>query len=239
MNISNRLLSAISIVQNAQTKLVSTSLKELNPSSPATGNANNYSGDPSSTNFGVSGRSFNPESNLPGGQIQSGVMEDCPTELSPGEVPGGFTPYDGNPAVFHCGFEGIKEDRIPTVNDPQNECFYDDDGNLVDENHEYAGCAGSPNQYDAEANPIAHTILDDGGILNRGAEGFAESVNYAVDSTIDTISDTVESVVDSVGDTVDSVVDTVSDTVESAVDSVSDFASSIGESISDFFSGDD
>jgi len=174
MNISNRLASAISIVQTARAKMVSINSTRLNQvSNSVTFNQIDssavsrqiYSGDPSSVNFGVSGRSYNPETNMPFGAIPKNGMLDCPTEID-GEGSDKFGDY-GKPvgsALFHCGYDGIKENRAPTGRDdiPQQECFYDEDGNLVDENHEYAMCGGTPNQYDADANPIAHTFPDSG-----------------------------------------------------------------------------
>jgi len=221
MNISQRLLTAINTIQTARTKLAHTSsiitgLKE------GTGmNGSSSTNDPSTNNFennaNSSGRS------APTSGLKAESMLDCPTELNEGTIPEGFKPYEGNPDVFHCGYDGIKEDRTPTVQIPQNECFYDDDGNLVDETHEYADCGGSPNQYDAGTNPIAHTFLDDGGIVGAGWDGFTESVEHTIDSAVDAVSETVDNAVDSISETVDNVTDSISETVDNVIDSISDF----------------
>ena len=54
--------------------------------------------------------------------------------------------YGSSYKVFHCGFDGYLENRISTdINPvPANECFYDDSGVLVDENHTWKGCRGTP-----------------------------------------------------------------------------------------------
>lgn len=110
-------------------------------------------------------------------QIQ--LMAACPSRLMRADpVPAGWQPYHGNPKWFHCGFRGILEDRLPTPEDPQNECFYDPTGYLVDDTHEYSGCGGTPNQYDSDDNPIAHSTIDSGGIIRSGPGAFAESRRY-------------------------------------------------------------
>src|SRR5690349_17117402 len=60
----------------------------------------------------------------------------CPA--SPPRGARGWKQYVGDPAVFHCGFEGFLEDRDPTPESPVAECFYDEQGSLVDRNHPYA-----------------------------------------------------------------------------------------------------
>src|SRR5439155_14977891 len=76
------------------------------------------------------------------GSIQ--CMPACPETLSATDsVPAGWKPYHGDSSWFHCGFRGILEDRIPTPSDPQNECFYDNSGKLVDASHPFAGCRGT------------------------------------------------------------------------------------------------
>jgi hypothetical protein len=102
------------------------------------------------------------------------TTKQCPKSL-PDQVPEGWKPYSGNSSFFHCGYTGITEDRIPTPDHPQLECFYDESGQLVDENHEFADCRGTPNQYDAHESPIYHTFLDSGGIIHLGLPAFLES----------------------------------------------------------------
>ncbi len=100
-------------------------------------------------------------------------MLPCPSTLSSGDpTPQGFKPYYGDSSWFHCGFRGILEDRAPSPEDPQNECFYDETGALVDENHEAAGCRGTPNDYDSSASTWDHIFNDRGGIWHRGWEAF-------------------------------------------------------------------
>lgn len=120
------------------------------------------------------------QSNEPTANIQKNELQKpCPSRLGPDDpVPQGWQEYHGDPSWFHCGFRGILEDRTPTPEEPQNECFYDHDGNLVDENHEYAGCRGTPNQYDSSSNWFKHTFFDTGGIWHRGREAYEESRRY-------------------------------------------------------------
>jgi hypothetical protein len=98
-------------------------------------------------------------------------MAPCPS-AHPGATPPGWKQYFGNSSIFHCGYRGILEDRIPSPEDPQNECFYDNNGTLVDENHPHAGCRGTPNQYDSASSPISHFARDAGGILHSGWGAF-------------------------------------------------------------------
>lgn len=76
---------------------------------------------------------------------------------------------------------------------PKNECFYNHTGNLVDENHKFPGCRGTPNQYGKDS-PFSHTFLDTGGILKQGwdASGKAKDIikeainanNYEIDGWV-------------------------------------------------------
>jgi hypothetical protein len=107
-------------------------------------------------------------------------MSLCPHELQEDNpTPSGWKPYHGNSCVFHCCYRGILEDRMPTPSDPQNECFYDEHGALVDTNHPYAGCGGTPNQYDSSRNPIRHALIDRGGIVRSGWGAFWTSRRHA------------------------------------------------------------
>ena len=119
-------------------------------------------------------------------------MLDCPSSLS--EIdPTRWKSYQGDPSVFHCGFTGFLEDRAPTDDDLQNECFYDQSGALVTERHQFAGCRGTPNRYDSrQLGGIPHAILDPGGIARAGAPAFATSRFYdlsrAISSAIQVVS---------------------------------------------------
>ncbi|HEY5784967.1 MAG TPA: DUF4157 domain-containing protein [Microlunatus sp.] len=131
-------------------------------------------------------------------------MLACPVRLNDSEpTPVGFTAYHGNPTVFHCGFRGILETRIPSPADPQNECFYDHSGAFVDESHPFAGCRGTPNQYDSDRNPISHTLRDTGGILAAGGPAFVTSRVHDISQAITqalVIMTTAGDVVRSLGD---------------------------------------
>lgn len=103
-------------------------------------------------------------------------MEPCPGHLNEeDEIPAGWKKYYGSTGVFHCGYRGILEDRIPTPEDPQNECFYDEKGAVVDESHPFAGCRGTPNSYDSSTSGWDHTFNDPGGIWQAGWGAFWES----------------------------------------------------------------
>ena len=69
--------------------------------------------------------------------------------------------------------------RSPTPSDPQNECFYDDYGNLVTSSHEYADCGGTPNDYDSSTSKWDHTFNDRGGIWHKGRVAWNESRRYS------------------------------------------------------------
>jgi hypothetical protein len=108
-------------------------------------------------------------------------MAACPSHLGDADpVPPGWKPYFGDTSVFHCGFRTILEDRAPAAGDPMNECVYDHSGTLVDDSHPYAGCKGTPDQYDSKKDPIKHATIDSGGIVRAGAPAFADSVKHAV-----------------------------------------------------------
>jgi Domain of unknown function (DUF4157) len=106
-------------------------------------------------------------------------MLACPPQLTVTDPPpSGWKDYYGPASVFHCGFRGILENRIPTLEDPQNECFYDTDGVIVNDRHEFSGCQGTPNQYDSNNDKIRHFFVDSGGIVARGADAYSESRRY-------------------------------------------------------------
>jgi hypothetical protein len=56
-----------------------------------------------------------------------------------------------------------------------NECSYDHSGRLVDKHHPYAGCGGTPDEYDSQANWFRHATIDSGGIARAGPGAFLES----------------------------------------------------------------
>jgi RHS repeat-associated protein len=84
--------------------------------------------------------------------------------------------------VFHCGFTCYIEKKAPLTFDPQGECCYDEKNALVDECHKYAGCRGTPNQYDADTDPGKHFWSDSGGIVGSGGPAFNESNRHRRDN---------------------------------------------------------
>ncbi|MGL4666957.1 MAG: RHS repeat domain-containing protein, partial [Saezia sp.] len=110
-----------------------------------------------------------------------GFTAACPNK--PPENDSNWKPYKGKIFMgvdtgrwaFHCGYRGWLENRDPTAEDPQGECFYDTCGRLVDMNHPYAGCRGTPNQYSGDTHPSEHTWDDSGGIWHSGWTAFWES----------------------------------------------------------------
>lgn len=104
-----------------------------------------------------------------------GLTASCP--FAPPRGDSAWKPYVGDPTVFHCGFEGYLEVRENDCDkSPIGECFYDNDGNLVDENHKYKGCRGTPDDY--PASDPRHIYPDNGGIGKKGWEGFTESQRF-------------------------------------------------------------
>lgn len=106
--------------------------------------------------------------------------------------------------AFHGGMEGYLENKDPSPESPQQECFYDDSGNLIDENHQYAGMRGTANEYDGHKGDSSelwnHLYNDSGGIWQNGGEAFSTSVESYYDSVEDYVSDVYDSVEDYVDD---------------------------------------
>lgn len=73
--------------------------------------------------------------------------------------------------LFHGGMEGYLEKTDPSPENPQQECFYDESGALIDKDHEYAGMGGSANEYDGHGDSFSdlgnHTFYDKGGIWEK------------------------------------------------------------------------
>jgi len=106
-----------------------------------------------------------------------GLTAECPAR-PPSRNDSDWVAYHGDSSVFHCGFRGFHENRTPTPNDPIGECFYDDNDNLVDKDHEYSECRGTPNYY---YDPIRHTFIDPGGIRECGSGAYIESFRYRLE----------------------------------------------------------
>jgi hypothetical protein len=64
-----------------------------------------------------------------------------------------------------------------------NECFYDKKGVLVDKNHKYSWCEGTPDQYNGKTDPIKHFTIDSGGIVREGVPEIYDSIRHAINST--------------------------------------------------------
>ena len=115
-------------------------------------------------------------------------MAPCPAHLNDDDpVPPGWRLYPGPTSVFHCGFRTILENRTPTRDDPMNECVYDHSGVLVDDTHPFAGCRGTPDQYDSSAgilSMIAHGTIDSGGVVRQGVPAFITSRVYDLSTAI-------------------------------------------------------
>ncbi len=115
-------------------------------------------------------------------------MAPCPQHLNDNDpVPSGWRLYPGPTAVFHCGFRTILENRAPSRDDPMNECVYDHSGILVDNTHPYAGCRGTPDQYDSSASRvdwILHGTIDSGGVVREGLPAFITSRVYDISTAI-------------------------------------------------------
>jgi hypothetical protein len=91
---------------------------------------------------------------------------------------------NGDPRWFHCGYEGYLEDRDPSPEHPVAECFYDEQGRLVDEGHPYAGCEGTADSYPATS-AWDHTVNDPGGIASKGWGAFWESQRHEAEQVRD------------------------------------------------------
>lgn len=117
-------------------------------------------------------------------------MLACPSSY-PAMPSTDWRPYPNSTTWFHCGFRTILENRAPTPADPMNECVYDHSGVLVDSSHPYAGCRGTPDQYDGHGgmstpyDTLMHTFCDSGGIVAEGLPAFITSRRYEINSLID------------------------------------------------------
>lgn len=93
-----------------------------------------------------------------------------------------WKPYSGDSSVIHCGYEGFLEANIiPSCQRKMNECFYDEKGILVDKNHKYTKCGGTPVAFDSGASTldaILHSTVNPGGILFEGISALKESQRY-------------------------------------------------------------
>lgn len=89
--------------------------------------------------------------------------------------------YVGDSRVFHCGFEGYLENRRNLCDTTAiGECFYDNGGKLVTENHRYPSCRGTPDDF--PASDPRHIFPDSGGIIRKGGPAIIDSVRYLYDN---------------------------------------------------------
>ncbi len=102
----------------------------------------------------------------------------CPKSPPPEDDPN-LKPYTGNPDWFHCGYKGFKDKSDPQETGmKQQECFYDEDGKLVDDNHPHSGCKGTPNEFDSKTDTWDHIWNDSGGVRQSGWDAFTESRSH-------------------------------------------------------------
>lgn len=87
----------------------------------------------------------------------------------------------GDPWWFHCDYDGYPENCAASPDAPIGECFYDERGGLVDANHPYAKCGGTPDSYSAY-DPRHWLWMDPGGIWNNFGN-LGESVRQRYDKT--------------------------------------------------------
>ena len=107
------------------------------------------------------------------------TMPPCPDSyVETDQTPNGWQPYHGNSYWFHCQLDGLLQDCKPAGDGRQNECFYDHAGKLINENSEYSGCRGTPNDYDSDRDTFKHAAFDRGGLLRSGVPAFWESRMY-------------------------------------------------------------
>ena len=116
----------------------------------------------------------------------------CPANLNDSELQNTdkWQPYDNSLGsnLFHCGYDGYLENVTPTPEAPQQECFYDDREDLVDEKHEDAACRGTANQYNGhgwDLDALRHTFIDEGGIWENGRDGITNSIEQHWDNLWD------------------------------------------------------
>lgn len=134
-----------------------------------------------------------------------GLTAECPLS-PPSDKDSGWRAYVGNSWFFHCGYRTYLEaGRQPTPEDPIGECTYDDSGCLVDDNHKYPGCQGTPDQYTADE-WWNHTFNDSGGIYNKGREAFKDSRRKDIDDIKNFIGKKTEDIRNNINNTINSLV---------------------------------
>lgn len=103
---------------------------------------------------------------LPAGEMSTGSQPPLACPADPPHDDRNWRPYEGDPWWFHCGYEGFLENREPSPDWPVGECFYDEQGELVDQGHPYSRCGGTPDSYPAW-DPRHWLWQDPGGIWNN------------------------------------------------------------------------
>jgi hypothetical protein len=153
------------------------------------------------------------------GQIQR--MAACPAQLNDEDpVPSGWRLYPGPTSVFHCGFRTILERRAPTMADPMNECVYDHSGVLVTDSHPYAGCKGTPDQFDSNAGILdkaLHGTIDSGGVIRQGAPAFITSRVYNLSTAISNGIQAVADVTQAASGTISGIANAMGNSIASGI----------------------
>jgi RHS repeat-associated protein len=86
-----------------------------------------------------------------------GLTGSCPANIRDMHIgvcypdaPEGYVSYGGISSYYHCGgtsYLEYRSDRSSAVTNPIAECVYDQTGGLIDNNHPYRMCQGTPDQY--------------------------------------------------------------------------------------------
>ena len=148
-----------------------------------------------------------------------------------------WTPYIENAGVvgvlgqafFHCGYSVYVENR-ESAGHFQNEVAYDHTAPgqpLVDSNHPYAGCGGSPNEFSAGSHPIAHTFGQGGIFSQAGWEGLTTSIQHANDmrdAAERSYNENLELLGNEITTGISQLTNTIADRVENGIDKAANFA---------------
>ncbi|MGP5505712.1 RHS repeat-associated core domain-containing protein, partial [Psychrobacter celer] len=118
--------------------------------------------------------------------LKAGRMQPCPSSAPKACTSCGendkWREYVGDSTVYHCGFDGYLENRIPSKRNPApiNECFYDHGGDLVAEGHVDYGCRGTPDYYPSFGGAVSiwnHFKLDAGGPPGPSSSNLYEDIS--------------------------------------------------------------
>ena len=156
-------------------------------------------------------------------QVNHSEVTPCPSSINSHELQDEtkWNHYDNiwGSEIFHGGAQGFLENIHPSPEKPQQECFYDKSGDLIDKDHEYSGMRGTANQYDGhhgnQMEQWDHFRHDTGGIWHNFGDSFPTSMAYHTDHAYhDSL---LESAVDGISEAYhDSL-------LESAIDEISEY----------------